>query len=126
MNIEWSQIEIFKGIDLHDSFVLNWSHENDNLSFELEASIWPESKHYTVPKKNEHTCYRKATLEFVGVKNISGLKPRESVQSSTDPDGSIDYGNIDDLKAVEGSFIVVGDFGTVTIQGGELRFEVHT
>lgn len=124
--MEWSQIEIFKGIDLNDSFVLNWSHENDHLYFELEASIWPESEHYTAPKNDEHTCYRKATLEFVGVKNIRGLKSKESVQSTTDPDGSIDYGNIDDLKQLGGSFLVVGDFGSVTIQGGELRFEIHT
>ena len=124
--MEWPQIEIFKGIDLNDSFVLNWRHENDHLSFELEASIWPESEYYMAPKQGEHTCYRKATLEFKGVKNISGLKPKESVQSSTDPDGTVDYGNIDDLKAVDGSFLVVGEFGSVTIEGGELRFEIHT
>lgn len=103
-----------------------WKHEDDRLSFELEARIWPESVHYTKPEKDEYTCYRKATLKFVGIKNVGGLKPKESVQRSRDPDGSIDYGNIDDLKALEGSFIVVGEFGTVRIQGGELRFEVHT
>jgi len=124
--MEWSQIEIFKGIDLNDSFVLDWSRKNDHLYFELEASIWPDSEYYIAPKKDEYTCYRKATLEFVGVRNITGLKPKESVQSSTDSDGTVDYGNIDDLKALEGSFLVVGAFGSITIQGGELRFEVHT
>lgn len=124
--MDWYQIEILKGIDLNDSFVLNWVQENDSLSFELEASIWPESEHYTEPKKDEYTCYRKATLGFVGVKNITGLKPKETVQSTTDPDGSVDYGNIDDLQALDGSFLVVGDFGSVTIEGGELRFEVYT
>lgn len=124
--MDYTEIDIFKGIDLNDSFVLNWSQENDHLSFELEASIWPESEYYIAPKKDEHTCYQKATLEFVGVKNISGLKPKESVQSSTDTDGSVDYGNIDDLKVLDGSFLVIGDFGSVTIQGGDLRFEIHT
>ena len=124
--MDWYQIEILKGIDLNDSFVLNWVQDNDSLFFELEASIWPESEHYTEPKKDEYTCYRKATLGFVGVKNITGLKPKEIVQSTTDPDGSVDYGNIDDLQALDGSFLVVGDFGSVTIEGGELRFEVYT
>jgi len=119
-------MEIFKGIDLNDSFVLDWSLENTHLSFELEISIWPESKYYTAPKKNEYTCYRKAILEFVGVNSISGLKAKEAVNSTTDPDGSIDYGNIDYLKSVDCSFLVGGDFGSVTIQGGELRFEIHT
>jgi hypothetical protein len=53
--MEWPQIEIFKGIDLNDSFVLNWNHEDDHLSFELEASIWPESDYYTTPKQGEYT-----------------------------------------------------------------------
>lgn len=124
--MESFQIEIFKGIDLNNSFVLNWNHTNDHLSFELEVSIWPESEYYTAPKKNEYTCYRKAILEFLGVRTISGLKAKEAVKSTTDPDGSIDYGNIDYLKSVDGSFLVGGDFGSVTIQGGELRFEIHT
>lgn len=124
--MESFQIEIFKGIDLNNSFVLNWSHTSDHLFFELEVSIWPESEYYTAPNKNEYTCYRKAILEFLGVKTISGLKAKEAVKSTTDPDGSIDYGNIDYLKSVDGSFLVGGDFGSVTIQGGELRFEIHT
>lgn len=124
--MEWSQIELFKGIDLNDSFVLSWCHEADNVSFELDASIWPESEYYSTPKENEYTCYRKATLEFVGVKKVSGLKLRELVQRTTDPDGSVDFGNIDELNVSGDSFLVVGDFGKVNIQGGELRFEVHT
>jgi len=124
--MEWSKVEIFKGVDLNDSFVLDWSHEDDHLSFELEASIWPESLHYSKPKKNEHTCYKRATLRFLGVKEVSGLKPKELVQSTTEPDGLTDYGNIDLLNVSEDSFILVGDFGSVNIQGGELQFEIHT
>lgn len=122
----WPESEILKGIDLNDSFVLNWSHKDDRLSFELEASIWPESDYYTTPKQGEYTCYRKATLEFLGVRKVSGLKQKESVRSNTDPDGSVDYGNIDDLKTIADLYLLVGDVGTVKIQGGELRFEVHT
>ena len=95
--MEWNQIELFKGIDLNDSFVLNWVHENDHLSFELEASIWPESEYYSKPKDGEYTCYRKATLLFLNLENINGLKPIEHTPSSKDLDGTIDYGNIDTL-----------------------------
>ena len=49
--MDWTQIELFKGIDLNDSFVLNWAHEDSQLCFELEASIWPESDYYFKPKK---------------------------------------------------------------------------
>ena len=57
-------MEVFKGIDLNDSFVLDWSYENNRLCFELEVSIWPEYKYYVEPKLNEYTCYRKANTSI--------------------------------------------------------------
>ena len=125
MNLDWTQIDVFKGIDLNDSFVLNWSHEGNQLIFYLEASIWPGSKYYTGVKKGEYTCYRQATLAFVGINDISGLLPIETAASTTDPDGSVDYGTIESFQAFDGMFELSGDFGKVKILGGEFRFEVH-
>ncbi|SEI13863.1 hypothetical protein SAMN05660691_04137 [Rheinheimera pacifica] len=117
---------VFKGIDLNDSFVLDWSSEKNRLCFELIASIWPESKYYVEPKLNEYTCYRKATLQFVNTVSVTGLRPKSAVISSIDPDGSMDYGNIDTLQVVDNGFELTGDFGYIKISGGELRFEIHT
>ncbi|WP_330149770.1 hypothetical protein [Shewanella xiamenensis] len=119
-------MEVFKGIDLNDSFVLDWSYENNRLCFELEASIWAESKYYVEPKLNEYTCYRKATLQFVNTVSVTGLKTKSAVMSSIELDGSIDYGNIDTLQVVDGGFELTGDFGHIKISGGELRFDIHT
>ena len=124
--MDWRQLEIFKGIDLNDSFVLDWNYENNCVRFELDTSIWPDSKYYVEPKPNEYTCYRKAILQFVNTVAVSGLKPKSAVMSSTDPDGSIDYGNIHTLQVVDGGFELTGDFGNIKIFGGELRFEIHT
>lgn len=126
MKMNWNQIELFKGIDLNDSFVLDWSQEGDLLRIELEASIWPDSIYYSKPENGEYTCYRKATLMFKGVQSIVGLKPIESVPPTTDPDGTTDFGNIDTLSQTESGFHLSGDFGLVNIIGGELRIEVHT
>lgn len=126
MIMDWTQINLFKGIDLNDSFVLSWDHESDQLCFVLEASIWPESDHYSKPKDDEYTCYRKAILKFVNLQSINGLKSMESTPSTTDPDGSTDYGNIDTLCQTENGFDLSGDFGLVNIIGGELCFDVHT
>ena len=126
MSMDWTELKLFKGIDLNDSFVLNWTHIDDQLTFELEASVWPESLYYSTPKANEYTCYRKAVLKFANTQKISGLNSMDSVQSTTDLDGSKDYGNIDTLCQTESGFNLSGDFGSVTIQGGELSFEVHT
>ncbi|AZQ09684.1 hypothetical protein [Shewanella khirikhana] len=124
--MEWSKFEIFKGIDLNDSFVLDWCCEGDRLSFELEASIWPESEHYSKPKDNEYTCYKKATLRFVNVNEVQGLKLKDLVRSTTDPEGAADFGSIDVLNIEDGSFYLAGDFGSVNIRGGKLEFEIHT
>ncbi|MDN5499121.1 hypothetical protein K5M76_02960 [Shewanella xiamenensis] len=124
--MDWRQMEVFKGIDLTDSFVLDWNHKNNCLYFELEASIWPESKHYAEPKPNEYTFYRKAILQFINTVSVSGLKHKSAAMSSTDPDGSIDYGNIDTMQVVDGGFELTGNFGNIKISGGELRFEIRT
>jgi hypothetical protein len=124
--MDWTEMELFKGIDLNDSFILNWTIEKNVLCFEIEASIWPESRYYYEPKVNEYTCYRKATLKITKINRITGLKPFEQVVSSTDPDGSKDYGNVDTLSRTENRYELSGDFGLVEIEGGELHFELYT
>lgn len=124
--MDWRQLEIFKGIDLNDSFILNWSRENRRLSFELEVSIWPESAYYVEPKPDEYACYRKAILRFENVKAVSGLKAKDAVITSTDAGGSVDYGNIDSFIVLNDGFALEGDIGCIKIFGGELRLEIHT
>jgi hypothetical protein len=115
-----------KGIDLGDSFVLSWKKSEYELVFELVASIWPDSKHYTIPKVDEYACYKMAELTVTGFKVCSGLLDLESVKPTIDPDGSVDYGNIDSFIKTDAGFEIEGDFGLVTITGGEHHFTVHT
>ncbi|MGX5172429.1 hypothetical protein ACUR5C_00210 [Aliikangiella sp. IMCC44653] len=123
--MNFTELEIFKGIDLTDSFVLYWELERNCLSFDLEASIWPESRYYSKPKDDEFTCYKKARLDFLNVNSIQGLKDMSQVTPSTDADGEKDYGNIDVLTIGDEGYFLEGDFGEVTIKGGEIRFEFY-
>jgi len=124
--MNWTEFKQFDGIDLNDSFVIDWCLVKDNLVLNIEASIWPQSSYYTKPKKDEFTCYRNAKISFVGVKNIEGLLPIKSVKPTIDPDGSSDYGNIDSLIKTKVGFCLSGEFGAVKITGGELSFEIYT
>lgn len=126
MSMDYAKLEILKGIDLQDSFVLQWHHENDQVIFEIEASIWPESEHYQTPKENEYTCYRAAVLTFYGISNLTGLRTLDTAQSFKDLSGSIDYGNIETFAKTDSGFELSGEFGNVIIQGGELRLEIYT
>ena len=117
-------MEMFKGIDLNDSFVLSWQRGTNEITFELEASIWPESKYYEKPKTNEHTCYKPAILSFKNIKELNGLLEINQVKPATDAEGEKDYGNIDNLEKNNKGFLAEGEFGSVLIIGGEISFEI--
>lgn len=117
-------MEIFKGIDLNDSFVLSWRRGTNELAFEVEASIWPESEYYEKPKKDDYTCYKPARLLFANVKEVNGLFEMDQVKSSTDATGEKDYGNIEALQESNNGFVIEGDFGSVSIVGGVINFEI--
>lgn len=124
--MDWREIDLFRGIDLNDSFVLGWHYEGDRLIFNLEVSVWPESEYYHAPKEGEYTCYRRGTLIFEGVKSIKGLLPMAEARSSTDASGEADYGNIDTLVIRPGSAQIIGDFGSVEIAGGTCALSIST
>lgn len=114
------------GIDLQDSVVLDWTMSEIELVFHIEASIWPSSKHYTKPKLEDYTCYKKAVLRFVKFESVCGLKDKIDVSQSSDASGEKDYGSIDSLSATKDGFCIEGDFGSIKVTGGEVDFEVHT
>ena len=115
-----------EGIDLQDSFVLDWSENNSELIFQIEASVWPTSKHYVEPKESEYTCYKKASIKFFDFETISGLKSKSEVIQSSDAAGELDYGNVASFSATSSGFSINGDFGNVLITGGEVVFTIHT
>lgn len=114
----------FTGIDLQDTFILDWQLTGSVLEFNLEASIWPSSQFYSAPKPNEHTCYKFAKLQFVEFENIEGLLSLETAKYTVDPDGSKDYGHFDSLEKTAAGFLLAGDFGTVSIKKGSMKFEI--
>ena len=46
------------------------------------------------------------------------------VKPSIDPDGEKDYGNIDALQKNSEGCLIEGDFGSVSLIGGEINFEI--
>ncbi len=115
---------MLQGIDLTDSWVLGWKQSDGALEFSVEFSIWPGSSFYQPPKKNEWTCYRRGLLRFEGVTAIDGLKKEESVRSTTDSDGSTDYGNIESFKEGPDRVRLSGDFGEVLVGCSSWKVEI--
>lgn len=124
--MDWRNLQVFKGIDLNDSFVISWSLEKSCLVFEIEASIWPESPYYKTPLPNEHTCYRRISLIFDLIESVDGLKLVEYVMPTIDPDMSKDYGCVDTLMSTNDGYLMSGEFGSLKIVGGQLSIRFHT
>ena len=118
---------MFDWVDLEDSWVLGWHLDAawHQLIFDLEASLWPGHEYYVPPSPEEHTCYKRARLIFERVASIEGLSPMDAVKPNIDPDGSIDYGNIEGLhQAGEGIYKFGGDFGEVKVKCAGVHLEI--
>lgn len=115
----------FRGVDLEDSSVLSWYDAEHALVFQIEASLWPGHPDYVEPPESDWTCYKKATLSFPAVERVDGLRQMYEVTPTADPDGSIDYGCIDALQRnKDGSYLLCGNFGDVTIECDGLIFRL--
>ena len=109
-------IEVFDNILLDDTFVFSWHQDADVLTFRVLASLLQSHPDASAPVAGEWACYKSGIIEFSGVSSVHGLLPQESVASTTDPDGSVDYGTIDNLAQTrQGEYRISGDFGVVTV-----------
>ncbi len=123
--MKWREADAFSGIDLEDSFVLGWCRTADKLVFDLEFSLWPGHPEYEEPKRGEHTCYKHGRLIFRNAQGIQGLLPMKHAPSTQDPNGTIDYGNVERLEwDADGRVSVDGDFGAVRFTSDEPLVEL--
>ena len=114
-------IEAFDNILLEDTFVLSWHQTDASLTFNVLASLLRNHPEALPPANGEWACYRPGVIQFSGVSSVDGLLRQESVTPIKDPDGSADYGCIDDLSlARPGEYRIAGEFGVVTVVAREV------
>ncbi|MDG9671225.1 hypothetical protein ONV78_26055 [Hahella sp. CR1] len=122
---QWNEIDIFKNVDLQDSFVIGWKCSDETFFIDMEASLWPGHPDYEEPNKGEHTCYKKARLIFRSPSNIKGLFPIDQVEANKAMEGEIpDYDTIEHFEIGNGQFHLVGAFGDVTLSAEDWTFKV--
>ena len=112
----------FSEIDLQDTFVLAWHESPDEVAFHVLAHLSQGHPLAALPGDGDWACYRPGLIAFQSVTSVVGLKPQDSVISTRDADGSLDYGTIDSLSVgPHGEFHICGEFGDVTIHAGSVR-----
>ncbi|MGL6213046.1 hypothetical protein [Billgrantia desiderata] len=120
-------IEAFDNILLEDTFVLSWHQDARVLIFRVLASLLQSHPAASLPTAGEWACYRPGIIEFSEVSSVCGLLQMECVVSTTDPDGSIDYGTIDGLvKIGQGQYRIIGEFGVVTVSAHDVSLTLAT
>ncbi|MDP9315974.1 MAG: hypothetical protein M3R24_34820 [Chloroflexota bacterium] len=117
--------DVFYGVMIEDTAVRSWSYHGNQLTFDLEASLWPGNPHYQSPRPDEWTCYKPATLTFVQVASVTGLKDMAEVSPIVDPNGTVDYGTLDSIELAPPIYRLYGPFGDVTIRATELHFVIQ-
>jgi hypothetical protein len=109
-------IDAFNDILLEDTFVFSWCHGTDSLTFQVLASLLQSHPEASPPPDGDWAFYRHAQIQFTGVSSVAGLLPQTSLVPTTDADGSVDFGCIDELSLIRpGEYRIAGQFGAVTV-----------
>ena len=124
--MDWTEIEIFRGVDLPASYITECSQSSAALTLILQASLWKESSFFEPLKEDEYVCYKKAELRFGGFTSIEGLENLLSQAKLKDAHGRPDFGEIEEFEQTESGYRFFGKFGEVTIEGGSFDFAIHT
>lgn len=119
MRKQYHLITSLKNIYLEDSYVLGIHEKKQSIKFDLDAVLTEDHELYQPPKPSEKYCYHKINLVFENASSIEWLK-RENI-SYEDPDGTVDFGNIDNFEFDKHGFYLLGDWGEIEINGGSIE-----
>ena len=61
---DWTELDVFEGVDLCESFVLSWKIEESFLRVDLDLVLRPEHAFYEKPRPAERKCFRPGVLVF--------------------------------------------------------------
>ncbi|WP_209783772.1 hypothetical protein [Paenarthrobacter nicotinovorans] len=90
------------------------------LVITAEFVLTEEHTSYAPARPGEQYCYRKGVLVFEGVTDLTWTGQLSS-RPSRDPDGSVDYGNIDSLTIEGDHYTVEGDLGIIDLHAASIR-----
>jgi len=121
--LNYWQFPGFENIYLEDSYVLSINAKTSIQIF-LEAVLTENHPLYTQPLPGEQYCYRRMTVNFPHPQTYDLVV--NNIGPIADPDGSVDYGNIDEFYRADGKYYLRGEWGELTIVSDSPRiFDVE-
>lgn len=119
--VDYWKFSGFEYIYLEDSYVLK-IETGPMVEIIVEAVLRDSHPLYEAPKPGEQYCYRTGKIIFPLVRNFHWVK--KNMVPTIDPDGSADYGNIDEFYLLDGAYRILGQWGELNIESEPPYFEV--
>lgn len=111
----YTAIPGLENLFFEDSWVLEIVRHADRIVLRVDAVLTESHPAFAPPQPGEQHCYRRGELMFDAIRSLrweaSGL-----VRAGIDPSGETDLGSIDSFVKLGEPYVVVGDFGTLTIE----------
>lgn len=102
----------FENIYLEDSYLLSLV-TNSQIDAHVEAVLRENHPLYIPPKPTEQYSYRHLIIRFPRVREFRWIS--KQMKPIRDPDGGVDYGNIDELYRLDGKYHMRGDWGHLEV-----------
>ena len=111
--LNYWQLPGFENIYLEDSYVLSINANTISIQILLEAVLTENHPLYTPALSGEQYCYRQMTVNFPHPQTYDLVL--NNISAIADPDGSVDYGNIDEFFRADDKYYLRGEWGKLTI-----------
>jgi hypothetical protein len=123
-NINYVDLECFKGLFLEDSFVLQIIENPELVSFQVEFVLIEDHPKYKEPIGNEMYYYRFGEINFIKPKEVI-WKFRNQKILSIDANNENDLGNIDLFFKSGEYYSLEGDWGSLLIKCDNLKVKLQ-
>jgi hypothetical protein len=112
----------FESVVLEESYVLDVVARPGEVEVPLDLVVLPGHASFSGPADGDRFCYRRATIRFVSVSELSwkqqGRKP------AVDSSGELDWGSIDFFGQIEGEWRLDGDWGEIRVKAGSVQLRM--
>lgn len=112
------------GILFEDSYVLAISVEPYRVVCAMDFLLTPEHPMYCAPRIGERACFRRGRIEIGNFRRI--LWDATGYTASTDANGEVDFGTLDDFVEIGDAWKLSGDWGDLVVSGGEISISIDS
>lgn len=112
--LPYHELPGFDGYYFEDGWVRGLYASTLQLVIEIDAVLTGHHPHFGEPNPGEIYCYERVAVLFPNARHVEWIQPL-TLQPHRDPDGSVDYGNIDVFTRSGDVSHLRGEWGEVCV-----------